>query len=593
MPTVFDNLELPGNEAADMKRVNVYLVASLTDSAEGGTSTTQNVSILDRKTGLTNAAGYVGFDLRANSLIDPANTFYIWDVHLADGQVWRRTIEVPNGPGPYWVKTLEISAPIPVSRNTVASIAALNALVGVADRTYVWVEDIRRLYRWDEADNQWQPVDDSTVVNVWDFGLLATNTAAQNVTAVDAAIARLPAGGGVLLFPAGTFELTPSQVNAIPTGTHIHGMGYGLTRIKWPNRATWATDPGVQYTFIADTGATDIEVDGICFDGNRDNGNHSTFAGVENFDALWFSSDNERINVHHNRFTNFRGDSMYVNRQSGQPKHISFCDNLVDDVGIKEVGDGGNARMGVAFISADDAIVRRNIFDTIGAFAVDFEGDSGADSFDGVNIGDNTYRDVGSGAVNVTSPGTVNNVRVDDDPIAGTTGAVAYSIPAAQKRTQTVRRTAGNLTFNNTVWGGLAASAGLTASLFDLVLPAKPNDIIEVSISAWWSDTGAANGCLDVVTLDGGGAIVNRFSTANNGGTDYGIAAFLGITGVRSAVGGSVFLTLGSTDPVNGFVTLRPYNRNDAAANRTIAGLAGAGNLAAFQFSARNLGPQG
>lgn len=443
------------------------------------------------------------------------------------------------------------------------------------------------------AANVQDAIEQSTVV----MYALAWGVTFDNVTIDTAAwnslIDDIPLGGARIVCPVGTSLVDSSALHALPSGTHIQGQGWGNTVIKCVNRTTWVTDPGVQYTFIAANGATDIEIEGLTGHGNRSNGNHSTFAGAENFDFLWCSTDNKRIVVHHCRFTNFRGDVMYVNRSASQPEHIWFVNNLVDDCGIKEVGDGGNARMGVAFICGNDILVALNVFDTIGAFAVDCEGNGVGDNFDGVTIGLNRYRDVGSGAVNVTTPGTVTNLKVYDDPIAGTTGSVAYSIPATQKRTQTVRRTSGSLTFNNTTWGGLAGSAGLTATLFDIVLPAKPNDIIEVTISAWWSDTNAVNGALDIATLDAGAALVNYFSTADSGGSDYGVAAWMGITGQRTPAGGAITMILGTADIVSGFATLRPYCRVDGAASRSIRGTKGAGAGPCFQFVARNLGPQG
>lgn len=49
-------------------------------------------------------------------------------------------------------------------------------------------------------------------INVAQYGLAATNTAAQNDTAIAEAIAAIPSGGGVLLFPSATYYITSSVI---------------------------------------------------------------------------------------------------------------------------------------------------------------------------------------------------------------------------------------------------------------------------------------------------------------------------------------------------------------------------------------------
>lgn len=235
-------------------------------------------------------------------------------------------------------------------------------------------------------------------------------TGVTDTATINAAIAAL-GGAGTLLFGAATYYVLPAAITAIPSKTHIKGAGIGLTEILWA--ANSATTNQVWYTFIAANAATDIEVDGITFNGNRNNGNHSAVAGAENFDALWFSTDNQRINVHHCRFTNFRGDSMYVTRSAGQPKDVSFCDNTVDNCGWKEVGDGGNPRQGIAFISCDDFRICRNFFSNLPSMGVDLEADTvTVQTFhDGV-VSDNHFDSVASGAVNLAPLAAVDAVGI-------------------------------------------------------------------------------------------------------------------------------------------------------------------------------------
>lgn len=400
------------------------------------------------------------------------------------------------------------------------------------------------------------------------------------------------AAGGMLVFPAGyTFVIDPANPIEIADNTLVW-IQRGATVLMKPNTAT----ANAIYRLFTSASATPVNiafvVDGLV-DGNRRNGNHG--AG-ENVAGLWFSDIVGFSVTGTGRFYNFRSEAIYCGHAAVIPSKIWFDGFRVEDCGFPEAGDTNtNDRQGIALIAGQDVGFGPGLdFDTIASFAIDCEGNGAGDTFDNIRVSPEIrYRDVGDGAVNITSPGSVTNIMVPPNMIAGTIPPVANFLPAAAKRTQTVRRTTGNLVVANTVWAGLAGSAGLAADTLDLILPAQPNDIIEVAISAWWSDTGAANGALDVATIVSA-AVVNRFSTANAGGTDYGVAAWLGITGVRSSVGGSVFMTLGTGDIITGgFIRLRPYNRNDAGVNRTLAGISGAGQLAPFQFSARNLGPQG
>lgn len=109
MPTVTDTIELPGTVLDAGARVDVYLVASLTDSTVEGFVTASKQTILDKSSAVANASGVVSFALRANTLITPANTYYVWVTHFADGRINRRSIIVPNGAGPYNVPDITLS----------------------------------------------------------------------------------------------------------------------------------------------------------------------------------------------------------------------------------------------------------------------------------------------------------------------------------------------------------------------------------------------------------------------------------------------------------------------------------------------------
>lgn len=114
MPIVFDNIELPGTTYDVLARVDVYLVANEDDLTVPGVIPGSDISILDKFSAYTNGAGYVQFNLRANSLITPGGTYYVWETHFKDGRVNKRYIEVPNGAGPYHVADIETSVTPPV-----------------------------------------------------------------------------------------------------------------------------------------------------------------------------------------------------------------------------------------------------------------------------------------------------------------------------------------------------------------------------------------------------------------------------------------------------------------------------------------------
>jgi hypothetical protein len=169
VPIVFDNIELPGIVYDVLARVDVYLIASATDSTVPGVIAGSDISILDKVTDYTNGAGYVEFDLRANSLISPANSYYVWETHFRDGRVSRRLISVPNGAGPYHVADIETSTPGPVPCDLQGTLAARPSAVGYCGSIY-WADDVLRAYRSDGAD--WWPLDTGNgLINGADYGL--------------------------------------------------------------------------------------------------------------------------------------------------------------------------------------------------------------------------------------------------------------------------------------------------------------------------------------------------------------------------------------------------------------------------------------
>lgn len=211
MPTVFDNIETPGTAWAVGRRVDVFLVASASDSAVGGVVDASNITIMDRVTGYADSLGHVAFNLRANATIEPANTWYAWQTHLADGRVDTRLIRVPDGAGPYHVADIEITSP------------AAPLLPG---------------------DSIQDAIDDAAA-----------------------------AGGGDVYLAGGTFDIATPIV--LPSLVHLRGSGVGSTRLRLADGADTEVIISEDFATLTGTDSTDgiyqFGIHDMTIDGNRAN----------------------------------------------------------------------------------------------------------------------------------------------------------------------------------------------------------------------------------------------------------------------------------------------------------------------------------
>jgi hypothetical protein len=390
------------------------------------------------------------------------------------------------------------------------------------------------------------------------------------------------AGGGLVVAQPGTYVIsftakTPpdNTTIVIPSGCTVK-MGDNL-----------ATADAIYRAFDCGDGANiHFRIDGV-LDGNRRGGNESLneyvfpvmATNVQGFSMMGTGE-----------VYDWRGDGLYVGHQVGQPipSKLRVGYGLTfRDCGL-DAGAPGNARQGVAFVAANDCIVEGAIFDGIGGYAVDFEGNAVGDNFDAIVVGSNSYRDCGQGTVNLTTPGTIGTVTIDPGRLAGTLPTANISpIPTNQARVVQKRKTNGNVTINtanSATWMDVAAGTG--ANQLDIVLPGQPGDIIEVSLSTMWGNE-AVFAQLDVVTWVSG-AVASSFS-ANGAATPLtsGILAWKGINGVERPVGGTVQMALGSEDISGGTVTLRLRASTNSAVNKTL----NAATDTALTFGAKNLGP--
>ncbi len=127
-----------------------------------------------------------------------------------------------------------------------------------------------------------------------------------------------------------------------------------------------------------------------------------------------------------------------------------------------------------------------------------------------------------------------------------------------------VTRTAGNLTLNSTAWA--AISTGL-----DLAVPAVVGDVVEVAVTAYWSNE-AVSGYLDAVSMVSGSP-VNYWASAGSA-TGQGIPGLVGVAGVSSDRCAGFRKTIVSGDLAAGLVTVRIYYRTSTANPKTVFAVA-------------------
>lgn len=145
---------------------------------------------------------------------------------------------------------------------------------------------------------------------------------------------------------------------------------------------------------------------------------------------------------------------------------------------------------------------------------------------------------------------------------------------------QFYRRTAGDYLLNNN-----GAFAAVDATNLNLTVAAASGDILEITLLGRYG-ADAVNAFLDVATIVSGSA-VHWVSGGSGASGDFGIAGWLGLSGLQQAFGGPAFYTVQSGDISGGNVTVRLMCRTSAATNKTLR--AGTGQNDALFFSVKNL----
>lgn len=123
------------------------------------------------------------------------------------------------------------------------------------------------------------------------------------------------------------------------------------------------------------------------------------------------------------------------------------------------------------------------------------------------------------------------------------------------------RRTAGDITVNNTSWTDLDNN-------LDLVLTAAIGDEVWVSASGFWGNAGVY-AFLDCVSIVGGSPVNSWASNGAPNASGQGVRSWWGKVSSDEPIGGTVARTLVSGDISSGTVTLRLRYRTFTATNRT------------------------
>jgi hypothetical protein len=379
-----------------------------------------------------------------------------------------------------------------------------------------------------------------------------TGVTATDITNVTTALA----SASTIIMQAGTYTLYNI---VIPNNRHII-IPRGTT-VKMPDNIATGAQPYRMFTGSG-TPPTDITLDGGgLIDGNRRGGNHGPSEDIFGLDL----GDAKRVTVEGLRFYNFRGEGAYFGHGSTPPEKVRIINCQFEDCGVKEIGDLGLPRQGVAFIAGKDLLVSGNSFDTIGGYGIDLEGNGAGDTFDNCVIASNTYRACTQGPVNVTSPGAITNIDIRDRVAAGSLGIPnTWVKPVALLNVKTLHRTSGDLvlTPGDTAWHDLP-------SLGDIVFQGvRSGDLVEVALIGAWDSVNTFRN-IDAVTIVSGSPVT---SLGNRNVTpQVGVPGWRANPNIVTYFGCSVIYPVTTTDiAADGSLTLRFRYSLNAATTTTL-----------------------
>ena len=155
------------------------------------------------------------------------------------------------------------------------------------------------------------------------------------------------------------------------------------------------------------------------------------------------------------------------------------------------------------------------------------------------------------------------------------TGSGITKVPASY-----YRRTAGDYSLNN-----FSSFAAIDATNLNRTLAAATGDILEITLTSRYGAE-AVNAFIDAATIVSSAAVNYVSGGAGNSG-DFGVAGWVGLSGVSNTLGGSVFYTVQAGDISGGNVTVRLMYRTGSAAVKTLR--AGTAQNDALFYGVKNL----
>jgi hypothetical protein len=287
--------------------------------------------------------------------------------------------------------------------------------------------------------------------------------------AIQAALNAVPASGGSVYFPAGTYVVSALKVKA---KTRLYGAGIGNTILKLKNSAAgigadwpYATHRAILYNDGATgSGATDITLEGIEFDGNVTNN-----VAIEQTYCAAFCGV-QRLFVHDCYFRDIRAEGvvLMVNTPGtiveNEDCHIQNC--ILYNCGFTN-GGAGLTRQGIAVISGVRIVVRGITAKKIASAVIDFEADTSDHQFRNCIVSDIVGEDVGVGIIFISqdigdsTDNLISNVTLKDGP----SGALSWGIILEKQQRLIIRGLASDYVFNGSP---VSATTCEDISIFDV-----------------------------------------------------------------------------------------------------------------------------
>jgi parallel beta-helix repeat protein len=253
-------------------------------------------------------------------------------------------------------------------------------------------------------------------MNIRWFGA-TPDDATDDTVAIRKAIAALPASGGSVYVPPGTFLVNAeaSEALLLRSGVHLSGAG-PASIIKFVDEPTPGAYDGHSMLHAVPSSAQGIEIHDLQLDGDR---LHYSGGQVQNHAALLEGCHDcrvTRVTIH-----DFRGDGVYLFKGTGadRSRHCVLSDNVIYDM----------ARASVNLDGASDVVVSSNTFYVSDAaiaegpsapsgVAIKMEQDDPGQDVSGIVIAGNVWSSGMAAGIGLSGGGTA---RIRDVSITGNT----------------------------------------------------------------------------------------------------------------------------------------------------------------------------